>query len=158
MCSCHENKGGDGGGGEKKTVLFKKDRGAEQTTKGEKQSPVIAFAIKQSAGDSKCTVEGLGLGGAVGRAVGGGAAHCQPVKDAGTIQCAECVEQITASREGDLLAGGQDKQRARRVLKMLTLTTAFQYVPIKLQFSFFDAQREIAGTTLCVCVCLQSVL
>lgn len=63
MCSCHENKGGNGGGGgsrgKKKTVLFKKDRGDEQTTKGEKQSPVIAFAIKQSAGDSKCTVEGV---------------------------------------------------------------------------------------------------
>lgn len=74
MCSCHENKEGDdgGGGGEKKTVLFKKDRGAEQTTKGEKkQSPVIAFAIKQSAGDSKCTVEGMGFGGAAGKGGGG---------------------------------------------------------------------------------------
>lgn len=46
----------------------------------------------------------------MGRQVGGGAAHCQPVKDAGTIQCAECVEQITARGEGDLLAGGQDEQ------------------------------------------------
>lgn len=67
-------KGGDcGGGGEKKNCsLQERQRRRTNNKGGKKQSPVIAFAIKQSAGDSKCTGEEVGLGGAVRRKVGGG--------------------------------------------------------------------------------------
>lgn len=122
MCSCHENKGGDGGGGgEKKTVLFKKDREApNKQQRGKKQSPVIAFAIRQSVGDSKCTAGGVGRGqgwerreGGVGG--GGHAANQSRTLEPSSLLGGECVWSRSRPARGGFISR-QTRQTTDNIL------------------------------------------
>lgn len=156
MCSCHENKGGDGGG-EKKTVLFKKDRGAEQTTKGEKTISSNCLCHQAECRGFKMH----GGGGGVGRsseeegAEGRRRARCQPVKDAGTIQSEECV---CVADPGQQRGGFSSRwtHRELRALKMLTLITEFQSSCSSVFLTHGEKLRaaDKSCQTLCVCVCV----